>query len=66
MSAMLFSHPSMPSHWIVRHEDILYLVPDIPGGWRQRRPYRGYKVSLKAVPPNQTRIFLAHLGAADA
>jgi hypothetical protein len=63
---MLFTHPTIPTYFVVRQDEMLYLVPDIPNGWRQRRPFLGHKISLKPVPPNQARLYLANIGVPDA
>jgi hypothetical protein len=36
---------TLPRHVVVE-DDGLWLVPIIPGGWSQRRPYRGHTQAL--------------------
>ncbi|SRR5216110_899317 len=45
-----YHHVNMPSHMVIEYQGTLYLIPDIPGGWKQRTLYHGQKQSPIAGP----------------
>lgn len=55
----LWWHASMPSHIVIEHDSVLWLVPYRPGGWESRAPYRGYQESLREVAPSDAQRLMA-------
>lgn len=67
MTTMLYWQPALPQHVVVSHDDEWYLVPLIPGGWRQRSPYRGHLTALQPMEPRASwPVLTATLGMADS
>lgn len=47
----MYTTETIPNHWIIADESGWHLVPNIPGGWDTRRPYRGHVEGLVPVTP---------------
>lgn len=63
----MYTTDTLPMHVIAPDATgTLYLVPNIPGGWAQRRPYRGHVTALQAMDATTTRLMRAHLSCPDA
>ncbi|MCC6314800.1 MAG: hypothetical protein IT337_12400 [Thermomicrobiales bacterium] len=48
MTAIYFRR-SLPLHWIVEHDDALWIVPARHCGWRDRKPYVGPRAGLRVA-----------------
>lgn len=54
---------AMPNHTVIDHDDVLWLVPIIPGGWDKRVPYRGHREALREyTPAASSRLIAATVG----
>ena len=61
----IFSTEQLPYHWIVEDADGLAIVPNIPGGWRSRRPYRGSAQALTPLVGATVDSMIVFLGVAE-
>jgi hypothetical protein len=41
MKTITYAIPQLPTSWVVRCSEGLFIVPAIHNGWRMRKPYRG-------------------------
>ena len=63
----MYTIDTLPAHVIAPDESgTLYLVPNIPGGWRKRQPYRGHVAALTPMDATTARVMRRHLGIPDA
>lgn len=59
---VIYAHANMPHAVIVEYQDHYFLVLTIPGGWKQRQPYQGYRESLRALDPQEARQIAGRVG----
>lgn len=65
MSAKLYWSKEVPTYLFGLGPDhIWYMWPNIPGGYAQRRPYKGYVEALKPYEAGE-ELMLTHTGATD-
>lgn len=53
--------PQLPNAWILLDDDGAWIVDNVPGGLRRRRPYRGNQTP-KPIPDAEARLMLQVLG----
>lgn len=58
----IYTTKQLPYHLIIEEDGARYVVPNIPNGWAQRRPWYG-RTALTEAQPQQARVWLAHVGA---
>ncbi len=53
--------PQLPNAWILLDDEGTWIVDNVPGGLRRRRPYRGTQAP-RPIPEQEARLMLQVLG----